>query len=205
MSTAASALRIDPSRAVLLVVDVQERLAAVMDPADREVCERNIVTLVEMARRLAIPVVLSEQYKKGLGLTVKPIEDALAAPGLTLARFEKLEFSCSESAAFAPIFAGHRAAGRDQWIVTGMETHICVYQTARGIADQSEGGVAGKGAVTVQVPRDAVLSRSRDNRTVGLSLCERAGAVITATETVVFDALGKAGTDDFKALSKLIK
>ena len=189
-------LRIDPKRAVLLVVDVQERLAAVMNVEDRDQVERNIVTLVETARRLGFPVVLSEQYKKGLGATVKPIEDALAPPGLALDRFEKLEFSCTESAAFAPVFEKHQAAGRNQWIVTGMETHICVYQTVRGLA--------ARGA-DVQVPRDAVLSRTKDNRAVGLDLCTRAGAVITVTETVVFDALGKAGTDDFKALSKLIK
>jgi nicotinamidase-related amidase len=189
-------LRIDPKRAVLLVVDVQERLAAVMNLEDREQVERNIVTLIETARRLGFPVVVSEQYKKGLGPTVKPIEDALAQPGLALERFEKLEFACTESAAFAPVFEAQRAAGRTQWLVTGMETHICVYQTVRGLA--------GKG-VDVQVPRDAVLSRTRDNRAVGLELCERVGAAVTVTETVVFDALGKAGGDDFKALSKLIK
>jgi nicotinamidase-related amidase len=189
-------LRIDAKRAVLLVVDVQERLAAVMNAEDRAEVERNIVTLVETARRLGFPVVLSEQYKKGLGATVKPIEDALAQPGLALERFEKLEFACTESAAFAPVYEKLAAAGRDQWIVTGMETHICVYQTVRGLA--------GKGA-SVQVPRDAVLSRTKDNRAVGLGLCEKSGATVTVTETVVFDALGKAGTDDFKALSKLIK
>jgi len=189
-------LRIDPKRAVLLVVDVQERLAAAMNPEDREQVERNITTLIETARRLGFPVVLSEQYKKGLGATVKPIEDALAQPGLEVERFEKLEFACTESPAFAPVFEAKRAARRDQWIVTGMETHICVYQTVRGLAARG---------VDVQVPRDAVLSRTKDNRAVGLDLCEKAGAAVTVTETVVFDALGKAGSDDFKALSKLIK
>jgi nicotinamidase-related amidase len=189
-------LRIDPKRAVLLVVDVQERLAAVMDAAGRAEVERNVVTLVETARRLGFPVVLSEQYKKGLGATVPSIETALAQPGLSLERFEKVEFACTESPAFAPIFEAKQSAGRTQWIVAGMETHICVYQTARGLAARG---------VDVQVPRDAVLSRTPENRAVGLDLCTRAGATITATETVVFDALGRAGSDDFKALSKLIK
>jgi nicotinamidase-related amidase len=189
-------LRIDPKRAVLLVVDVQERLAAAMNGEERAQVERNIATLIETARRLKFPVVVSEQYKKGLGPTVKPIEDALAQPGLELERFEKLEFACTESPAFAPVFEAKRAGGRDQWIVTGMETHICVYQTVRGLAAQG---------ADVQVPRDAVLSRSQENRAVGLDLCQRAGAAVTVTETVVFDALGKAGSEDFKALSKLIK
>jgi len=189
-------LRIQAGRAVLLVVDVQERLFVVMNAEDREQAERNIVTLVEMARRLAIPVVLSEQYKKGLGATVPSIEAALAQPGVALERFEKLEFACTDAAPFGPILEGHRKAGRDQWIVAGMETHICVFQTVRGLAD--------KGA-KVFVPKDAVLSRTRDNRATGLELCERAGGVTTVTETIVFDVLQRAGGDDFKALSKLIK
>jgi nicotinamidase-related amidase len=189
-------LRVEPGKAVLLVVDVQERLAAAMPEGLRASCERGVVVLVEMARRLGVPVVVSEQYKKGLGPTVKPIEDALSQPGLQLTRFEKLDFACTAAPEFAPILEKLRAAGRDQWIVAGMETHICVYQSARGLV------AAGQ---RVQVPRDAVCSRTAENRDVGLDLCARAGAVVTATETVVFDALGRAGSDDFKALSRLIK
>jgi nicotinamidase-related amidase len=80
-----------------------------------------------------------------------------------------------------------------------METHICVWQTVRGLL-----GRAGKGA-SVHVVADACASRSKQSWRVGLGLAERAGAVITTTEVVVFDLLGKAGTDDFKALSKLIR
>jgi nicotinamidase-related amidase len=187
---------IDPARAVLLVVDVQERLAAAMEPEARERCVHNLGVLIEAARRLKFPVVVSQQYTRGLGATVAPLEAALAAPGLSLARLEKLDFACTRAPEFAPIFEAQREAGRDQWIVGGMETHICVYQTACGLLEAGD---------RVHVPYDAVCSRSDENRRIGLELCARAGAVVTATETALFDALGRAGSDDFKALSRLIK
>jgi nicotinamidase-related amidase len=182
-------LRIDPARAVLLVVDVQERLWAAMPEDGRAEVQRNVLILVELARRLGVPVVASEQYPKGLGRTVAALDAALAGAE----RFEKLEFSCAAAPAFGPI---RDRLGRDQWIVVGMESHVCVYQTARDLA--------ARGA-TVHVPADAVISRSADNRAVGLELCARAGAVVTSTEVVVFDALHAAGSDDFRAMSKLVK
>jgi nicotinamidase-related amidase len=186
-------LHLDPARAALLVVDVQERLAAAMAPGDVAGCERNLLVLVELARRLKLPVVLSEQYPKGLGPTLAPVRAALAEPGLELSRIEKMTFSCTDDPGFLEV---HRRLGRDQWIVAGMETHVCVYQTARGLASLG---------ATVHVPGDAVTSRSAANVHLGLRLCERAGAIVTGTEVLVFDALVRAGTDDFRALSRLVK
>jgi nicotinamidase-related amidase len=184
-------LRIEPSRAALLVVDIQERLAAVMPAEARAAVEKNVGILVELARRLAIPVVVSEQYPKGLGRTTAAVEQALVDVGAR--RIEKLDFGCADAPPFRDVFAELR---RDQWIVAGMEAHVCVYQTVRGLV--AEG-------VTVHVPRDAVVSRTRENLDVGLDLIARAGGVVTSTEVVVFDALKRAGTDEFRALSKLIK
>jgi nicotinamidase-related amidase len=185
-------LTIDPSRAALLVVDVQERLAAAMPADERAAVQRNVLILVEAARRLGIPIVASEQYPKGLGHTVPAVAEALAAvPGVH--RFEKLEFACPAAAPWSDIAGELR---REQWIVTGMETHVCVYQSVRALVDA--------GAV-VHVPADGVCSRTAANKQIGLSLIERAGGVITSTETVVFDALKRAGTEDFKALSKMIR
>lgn len=189
-------MRVDRERAVLLVVDVQERLAMAMPEGMRAECERNLAILLETARQLHLPVVVSEQYPKGLGPTVAPIREALAQPGLAVTRVEKLDFACTDAPEFQPVLEAQRAAGRDQWIVAGMETHICVYQTVRGLA--------GKG-LAVQVPRDAVCSRTPENRALGLQLCERAGALVTATEVVAFDALGRAGSDEFKAISRLVR
>jgi nicotinamidase-related amidase len=186
-------LRVDPDRAALLVVDVQERLWAAMAEADRAALLRNAGILVELARRLKLPIVVSEQYPKGLGPTVRELGDALAAPGVDARRFEKLEFSCAAAPGFAALWD---ELGRDQWIVVGMEAHICVYQTARDLASR---------AAAVHVPADAVISRTRENRAIGLELIAAAGGVVTSTETVVFDALARAGSDDFRALSKLVR
>jgi nicotinamidase-related amidase len=184
---------IAPARSVLLIVDIQERLAAAMPRSVMEQLERYTAVLAELARRMALPVVVSRQYPKGLGPTLPTIEEALA--GLDVHRFDKLEFSVAAAPAFAPV---RRALGprRTQWIVVGMETHVCVYQTVRDLVG------AGQQAF---VPRDVVASRTQDNWKTGLALIERAGGVVTSAETVIFEALGQAGTEDFKALSKLLK
>ncbi|HEY0195862.1 MAG TPA: isochorismatase family protein [Kofleriaceae bacterium] len=180
-------------RAALLVVDIQDRLLPAM-PADALAdVLRNTAILIQAAARLGVPVVVSQQYPKGLGPTHQAVEDVLASSGARLHRFDKLEFSAAAAPAFAAI-AGE--LGRDQWLVCGMETHVCVYQTARDLA--ARGWAA-------HVCADAVCSRTPRNDELGLSLMARAGAVITSTEASVFDLLGRAGSDEFRALSKVIK
>ncbi len=180
------------SRAALLVVDIQERLAPAMPEGVRDQVIRNTNVLVETAKRLGVPIVVSQQYPKGLGATVPAIEEGLRdAPNLH--RFDKTEFSaaaCPDFAAIAP------KLGRDQWLVTGMEAHVCVFQSARGLVERG---------YETHVVADAVSSRTKANWRIGLDLAQRAGAIITSTEVCVFDLLGRAGTDEFKALSKLIK
>lgn len=180
------------TRAALLVVDIQDRLSAAMPQEILATVVRNTAVLIESASKLGLPIVVSQQYPKGLGSTVPAIEDALRAAE-NVHRFDKAIFSaaaCDELAALAPKLA------RDQWIVTGMEAHVCVYQTARDLV--------GRGFAT-HVVADAVCSRTKANYKIGRKLCDRAGAVITSTEVVVFDLLGRAGTEEFKALSRLIK
>jgi nicotinamidase-related amidase len=191
----AAAMALVPERAVLVVVDVQERLSAAMEPAELAQVERNVCILIELARQLDIPVVASEQYPRGLGPTREPIAQALSALEGGLHRFEKLEFSVCRCDAFAKVFDAIGGA-RTQFILAGMETHVCVYQSARDLRARG---------LIVHVPADAVISRADANRRLGLGLMERAGAVITSTETLVFDALGRAGTDAFKAMSRLVR
>jgi nicotinamidase-related amidase len=180
------------TRAALLVVDIQERLAAAMPEEALAQTVRNTAVLIEMARRMWLPIVVSQQYPKGLGPTVPLIEDALRdAP--TVHRFDKLAFSAAETqelAALAPKLA------RDQWIVAGMEAHVCVYQTARSLA--------GRG-YAVHVASDAICSRAPANWKIGCDLIAKTGALVSSTEVVVFDMLGTAADVEFKALSKLIK
>jgi len=182
-------------RAALLVVDIQDRLLPAM-PADALAgVMRNAAILITAADQLGLPIVVSQQYPRGLGTTARPIEDALAA-ARGVHRFDKLEFSAAAAPAFAALAAPGSGLGRDQWIVCGMESHVCVYQTARDLAARGW---------DVHVCADAVCSRTAANREIGLGLMARAGAVISSTEVCVFDLLGRAGSDEFRALSKVIK
>lgn len=186
-----SKLDLTPKSAALLVVDWQERLARAMPAEAEQRGRKNVGILLEAARQLGVPAVVSEQYPKGLGATVPDVDEA--ARSAAAERVEKLEFACTGNADF------HRVAetlGRRAWIVCGMETHVCVYQTVRGLVESG---------ATVHVVADAVCSRSDDNRRIGLDLCRAAGAVVSSTETVVFDLLQRAGTEEFKALSKLLR
>jgi len=179
------------SRAALLVVDIQDRLLPAMAADAVAEVVANTKILILAARQLGLPIVVSQQYPRGLGPTTQPIEEALA--GGEVLRFDKLEFSAAAAPEFGPLAT---TLGRDQWILCGMETHVCVYQTARDLA--------ARGWAT-HVCADAVCSRTRRNYELGLDLMARAGAVITATEVCVFDLLGKAGSDEFRVLSKAIK
>jgi len=176
---AAAALALDRANALLLVIDVQERLATAMQPAPLARLKKNAEVLIRAARRLAMPVVATEQYPKGLGPTVSSLRE--------------MEFSCGASRPIAREILG---TGRRQAIVVGMEAHVCVFQTVRDLL---------RGGFSVFVAQDAVISRTEENRAVGLALCEKAGATLTSTEAVLFDLLGVAGTPEFKELTALIK
>jgi nicotinamidase-related amidase len=192
-SAAAAAFpRIDPGRATLLVVDVQERLVVAMDPPGFAACERNILILVELARRLRLPIVQSEQVPSKLGPTVATIAAAIAA-SQPVHRLDKDTFAVTDHPEFPALFA---RVDRPQWIVVGLEAHICVFQTARGLRALG---------AEVFLPADATLARVPGNHRIGLELAARCGAVVTSTETVAFDALGRAGTDDFRAISRLVR
>jgi nicotinamidase-related amidase len=178
---------------LFLCVDIQERLLSAMPEELVQRLRKNAATLLRGAQALGVPVLVSEQYKKGLGEL--PPELVAALPAGT-PRFEKLAFSAFADAAIARALVDHAAAGRTELVVFGMETHICVYQTVR---DLTHAGFA------VHVPHDAVSSRDPENLRVGLVLCERAGATVTSTETVLFDLLEVAGSPEFKTVSSLVK
>ncbi len=170
----------------LLVIDLQERLAAAMRPAALERVVNRTLAAIAGARALGLPVIVTEQYPKGLGPTLKVLQDALGA----VSPIEKLEFS-----AWLPKVR-EQLTGRPDVLVVGMETHVCVFQTVRDLC--------GAG-LTPYLAVDAVLSRAEADHAVGLELCERAGAVLTSVETALFDALGKAGGPQFKAVSAAVK
>lgn len=178
---------LDKDKAVLVIVDIQERLADVMSERQRVV--DNCLHLIEICRLFHIPVFLNEQYPKGLGPTVKEIKKALSP----YEPIEKMTFSCCGQ----PDFLGKLASvNRKKVILCGMETHVCVLQTCIGIL---------KGGYNVHVVKDAICSRTTDNFKTAIEFMRDAGAVITSTETVLFQLLEKAGTEEFKIMAKRIK
>jgi nicotinamidase-related amidase len=182
------ALALDRSDALVLLVDVQERLSRAMPEDALAQLLRNAEVLLRAAGRLGLPVVASEQYPKGLGHTLPSLRALLEEPPI-----EKVAFSCANSEAVANAIA---KTGRRQVVLLGMESHVCVFQTGRDLL---------RSGLYVFVPQDAVASRAEANRQLGLRLMEKAGATVTSTETVLFDLLGQAGTPEFKELSALIK
>jgi nicotinamidase-related amidase len=186
-------LALSRDRAALLLIDWQERLVPAMPPAIHEVKLRNAVILCHAAARLGLPIIQSEQYVKGLGPTVAPLLEALAPLGEAVRRFEKNTFSCVPAPELQHAL---KATGRTQWLVCGMEAHVCVFQTVRDLCSRG---------LTVHVAQDAVMSRRKDAWRTALGLMQTAGAVITSTETMLFDLLGCAGTEEFKAVSRLVK
>lgn len=182
------------NKAGLCVIDIQEKLAAAMPEKVVKGTLRNCLNLIEAARCLGLPIVVSEQYPKGLGRSLPVIAEAvLRLPRDRVFFFDKIQFSC---AGLGPFDSWLKKSGRTQWILVGMETHVCVYQSARAMV--------GAG-FEVHVPRDAVVSRTMANWEVGLQLMDRAGVVVSATEVVIFDLLKHAGTEEFKQLSRIIK
>lgn len=183
--------RLDPAQTLLVVVDVQEKLAAVMPKESMARLQASTLMLLETARLLGVTVVASEQYPKGLGPTISPIADKLREMGVE--PVAKSTFDALGEPGIASLVSARAARAA---VVVGMETHICVFQTARELARRG---------LEVHVVSDAVASRREENRTIGLGLCERAGAVVTSAEAVAFDWLGRAGTDAFKTVSKLVR
>ena len=179
---------LDRNKAVLVVIDVQEKLCRAMNPDVLTTLTANATILLEAAKELGLPVIGTEQYVKGLGETLDVLKKQLPASAL-----EKMTFSCCGDGNFVTSL---KATGRTQVIITGMETHVCVLQT---VLELLEAGY------TVHVVRDAVMSRKRENWQTGLEVAAAAGAVLTSTEAALFQLLKVAGTEEFKKLSKLVR
>jgi nicotinamidase-related amidase len=180
---AAPARTLDRERAALVVIDVQEAFRPAV--LDFEGVTANVARLVEGAQVIGIPVVATEQYPKGLGRTVPEIADALNGT-------EPIEKTCFP----ASRADGFDLGGRDQVLLCGIESHVCVNQTAHDLLDQG---------VEVHVAQDAVTSRTAENRDLGLHKMVASGAIVTSVETALFELLGAAGSDEFKQVQALIK
>jgi isochorismate hydrolase len=182
-------LRIEREEAVLIVIDVQEVLMKQMDPEMGKQVTQNIKILLNFAKEMAIPILITEQYPKGLGRTIPEIKNELG-PNLPI---EKVTFSCCGVETFNE---GLGRLKRNQVILIGIETHVCVLQTATDLIQKG---------YEVYVVADAVCSRKKLDWEIGLRWLEKKGAVIPTTEIIAFQLLKEAGTEEFKRLSKFLK
>jgi len=179
---------LERDEAGLILVDVQEAFRPVIDGFDQVVA--NCGLLAEGFGVLGRPVLVSEQYPKGLGHTVDELAGRLPGDARLI---EKVRFSACGVDAFEEAMA---ATGARTWVVAGIEAHVCVNQTAHDLLERGFG---------VQVAADAVSSRTARNRELGLAKMSAAGAGTTSAEMALFEMLERAGSDEFKQISRLVR
>ena len=172
--------------AVLVVIDVQDKLTRAM--VEREALLDNVGKLVRGADVLGLPVILTEQYPEGLGPTLPEVAELIDARPIP-----KRAFSCSGEPAFVEAL---EAAGRRQVLLCGIEAHVCVYQTARDLAESG---------YQAHVVIDAVSSRTASNRRAGIQKAMDVGAERTTVEMALFEMLGAAEGDAFKRIISIVK
>lgn len=182
---------LDAKRSQLLVVDLQARLMPAIH--DGEAVLGNVRILLEAAKRLGIPVTVTEQYPQGLGPTVHTVQEALPTEAVTLA---KTSFSAARTPTIAERVAALRGNGLHQLVVCGTEAHICVLQSALEFRNTG---------LDVYVVADAVSSRSQHSVAAACARLLHAGCHWVTTEMAVFEWMGEAATDDFRALAPLLR
>ena len=179
--------RIRRATAALVVVDIQERLLPAIFEKERVV--ENALRLIQGATALQVPVLVTEQYRKGIGPTVPEV--AAAVPGF--APMEKLAFSACGAEGFVEAL---KTRDRQDIILCGIEAHVCVCQTCLDLVDRG---------FRVFVAADAISSRTSDNHQWALGRMREAGAAIVSTEMILFELLERAGTDEFRQILALVK
>ena len=181
--------RIERNESALVIIDVQEALMKSMIPEVGKNIIRNLQILITFASKMEIPILVTEQYPKGLGRTIPEIKKKLGS----IAPIEKVSFSCCGVETFNERLS---RLGRRQILLSGIEAHVCVLQTAIELIQKG---------YEVDVLADAVCSRRKLDWEIGLRWMESGGAMIVTTEIVAFQLLKEAGTEEFKILSKLLR
>lgn len=182
--------RLDRENSLLVVIDVQEKLAALIH--EQEAMQKNIERLIRGCHLLGVPAIVTEQYPKGLGSTTELLQSSWRETYGWKA-IQKMCFSAGGSEEF---MSAIRSSGRRQVLICGIETHVCVYQTVKDLLEA-------KFEITLIV--DAVSSRTALNRDIAIRRMEGDGAKLSVTEMALFELTGKAGTEEFKAISRLVK
>jgi nicotinamidase-related amidase len=178
---------LNKSQTALLIVDVQQKINAVMMHPDTVV--ESIVKLIKACQILNVPIFITEQYPKGLGPTETKILQALDGNR----PIQKMTFSCCGADHLLKQLKDNRIR---QVIITGIESHVCVQQTALDLLAQN---------IQVHIPKDAVSSRKELDYQTALERMSKAGIVLTTVEAALFELLQQAGTPEFKQITQLIK
>ena len=172
---------------ILVIIDMQEKLARIMHELERTV--KNMQTLICGIQVFNIPIIMTEQYPQGLGKTIPEISQLLPE----IRPIPKVHFSCCDNEDFIKAL---QATRRKQVLLSGIECHVCVYQTAVDLINAN---------YEVHVVSDAVTTRIPENKSIGLNLMNSRGAVLTSTETVLFELLKIARGEQFKEISRIIR
>jgi len=180
-------MRILKEQTVGLVIDIQERLFPFI--AENEALTKNAGILVRGLQAMNLPILVTEQYTKGLGPTIQPLQELIAGKQI----LEKAAFSCCDDSAFMREL---ETLGRKFVVITGIESHVCVLQTAIDLLERNYIPV---------VVEDCVSSRNLNDKKMAIFRMRREGAVITTYESILFELLRYSGTEEFKAISRLVK
>jgi nicotinamidase-related amidase len=179
--------RLEKHRTALVVVDIQERFRGLIHDQDRLI--RNTNRLIRAYRELDLPVLVTEHYSKGLGVTMPEVRATLKG----VDPIEKVHFSCDGCPGFRSAVDG---LNRDQIVLCGIETHVCIYQTARDLMERGK---------QVAVAADAVSSQKATDRQIGLEHMRRIGVQVMNVEMILFEILREAKTPDFKAIAPFLR
>lgn len=172
--------------ACLVVIDIQGKLAAIVDQSEAMIA--NVASLVQGMQALDVPIIWMEQNPMRLGGTTPEIAQHMNGQLIAKMSFN----ACLEKDVQEAI----KASGRRQFILSGIETHICVYQTARALKEQG---------FEVEVVVDAVSSRTKENKKIGLAKMQALGILPTSTEMILYELLQTSDHEQFKTILKLVK
>lgn len=180
-------MRILKDRTVALIIDIQERLYPFIFENERLI--KNVVKLIEGLKIIGIPIFVTEQYVKGLGSTIETVANVLGSQS----RIEKISFSCCDE---SRVMEGIATSGKEDIIITGIESHVCILQTTIDLIHNGYHPV---------VVEDCVSSRHENDKRMAIERMREEGAIITTCESVLFELLRFSDSKQFKEISRLVK
>jgi hypothetical protein len=180
-------MRILKERTIALMIDFQERIFPVIH--ENEKLLTNVPILIKGLKALGVTIFVTEQYVKGLGPTVGPIADAMG----DIKRIEKMSFSCCDE---PKLMEGIAVTGKENVIIAGIESHVCVLQTVTDLVRNGYHPV---------VVEDCISSRRENDKRIAIERMKKEGAIITTYESILFELLRHSGTEQFRTISRLVK